>query len=98
MHGNDPVAIDHVNRIRSDNTLANLRNVTYAENNLNLSIRSNNTSGTAGVFWHSGFKRWVAKIKVRGKEYALGRFQDKGSAILARRDAEVRLNAEPRCL
>ena len=98
VHGTDPVVIDHINRIRSDNSLKNLRNVPSAENALNVSLRSDNASGTPGVFWHSGFNRWIAKIKVRGKEYALGRFHDKDSAVLARREAEIRLNAQPRSL
>lgn len=98
VHGIDPYCIDHINRVRSDNSLANLRNVAMAENSLNQSPRSNNTSGTPGVFWHSGFNRWMARIKVRGKEYSLGRYTDKDAAIAARREGEVRFNAVPRSL
>lgn len=98
MYGIDPVCIDHINRVRADNRFCNLRNVALSENAINKSIRSDNTSGVAGVFWHPRFQRWVARIKLRKKAYSLGRFRTKDAAIAARLAAEERLNFHPRPL
>lgn len=41
--------VDHVNRIRHDNTWNNLRNATASENQRNTVKRKDNTSGTKGI-------------------------------------------------
>lgn len=43
--------IDHINHIRTDNRICNLRKVTNTENSRNASIGVNNTSGALGVWW-----------------------------------------------
>lgn len=58
--------IDHINGCRSDNRLANLRDVTPGENLQNQrSPRSNNKSGLLGVTKYHN--RWRATIKPPGK-------------------------------
>lgn len=41
--------IDHINRIRTDNRIINLRSVTQKENGLNCKLGKNNSSGFTGV-------------------------------------------------
>ena len=79
--------IDHINHIRSDNRIINLRCVTAAENQRNRTINSRNTSGVSGVT--SGYKGryWVASISVDKELIPLGRFADKFEAICARKSA-----------
>lgn len=76
LHGNWPTnQIDHINGIRDDNRICNLRDVTRSENMQNLrSARSDSKSGLAGVGWYSPKRRWTAKIMIDGKRHDLGRF------------------------
>ncbi len=59
--------VDHIDNNRRNNNLNNLRFATSQENSQNRSISSKNTSGTKGVSWHKGQKRWLAKICINGK-------------------------------
>lgn len=62
MYGIWPVnAIDHKDRNRTNNSIANLRDVTQSLNLFNAAKRIDNTSGTKGVFWHKQAKKWYAK-------------------------------------
>jgi hypothetical protein len=97
-HGVDPECVDHINRQRRDNRLCNLRNVAIHENAINQSLRRDNVSGCAGVFWHPRFGRWMARIKLRRKEYAIGRYASYEEAVAARKEAEIRLNFAPRSI
>jgi hypothetical protein len=81
--------IDHINGIRHDNRLCNLREVTRQINNRNARLYSSNTSGVAGVMWEESHKAWSAKINFDGKQRRIGRFKNKEDAIAARREAEA---------
>ena len=95
-YGAWPVAdIDHINQIKPDNRIANLRDVTNAENCLNRGLQSNNSSGFAGVYWHKSRSQWAAEIKIGGKRTKLGYFNDLSEAVAARKSAEQRLGFHP---
>ena len=81
--------LDHINHDRADNRIDNLREVTNAENRFNLSARTDNTSGTQGVFWEKRTSRWRATITKNGKKNHLGSFKSKDEAISAREAAAV---------
>lgn len=89
-HGKIPdgMQIDHINHIRDDNRIENLRLVSNQENHKNISMQSNNTSGITGVYWHKAAKKWMASIKIDGKMRYLGLFSDINSAAKARLSAE----------
>jgi len=75
--------IDHLNRNKLDNRMANLEFKTNQENSLNKDLTSSNKSGYRGVHWCKVYKKWMAQIKVKGKQIYLGRFDNKKDAAIA---------------
>lgn len=69
-----PASVDHIDGDGLNNRRANLRPATHAENMRNRKMQRNNTSGYRGVSWHSGSKKWRAKIKVDRQVRHLGVF------------------------
>lgn len=80
--------IDHINRVRSDNRISNLRVLSQDLNMMNTRMRVNNKSGIKGVAWRKQNRKWVAYISVRGNRIYLGTFDDRESAAAARQEAE----------
>jgi len=96
MTGKQPEnEVDHINHIRSDNRWVNLRLASRIDNNMNKSLRADNTSGTPGVAWQKSRRKWHAKINVNGVFHFLGRFTDKKDAINARKQAEKKYGFHP---
>ena len=88
-HGSWPKdQLDHVNRVRTDNRIENLREVTNKQNHQNKSKPSSNTSGHTGVCWHKRISKWVARIMHNYKHIHLGYFTDIEDAVAARKAAE----------
>jgi hypothetical protein len=54
--------IDHVNGLRDDNRILNLREATKSQNSRNSRRPKNNSSGFKGVCWDGGRRRWIAYI------------------------------------
>jgi len=79
--------IDHINGVRADNRLENLRAVTNAENQKNKSLQRDNSSGSNGVSWSKTRNRWMAYININGRMKNLGRFKTIEEAIQARSEA-----------
>jgi len=80
--------IDHINGNRDDNRISNLRAVTRSENMRNQKLHATNSSGRAGVGWHSPTKKWQARISHGGKGVHLGLFDSFADACAAREAAE----------
>lgn len=72
--------IDHINQIKIDNRISNLRVVSQFENQHNLPMYRNNTSGITGVSWNKECCKWVANARLNGKRHYLGMFDDIGVA------------------
>jgi len=83
--------IDHINGVKTDNRIENLRDVTSTENNRNRSLSSNNKSGISGVYWCKRYNRWVARIGSKSGKENLGNFKNLFEACCARKSAEIRL-------
>jgi len=79
--------IDHINRVKTDNRIHNLRDVTHAENSQNLSSYKNNVSGVNGVYLRG--HKWAARITTNGRQKHLGHFQSIEDAANARALAEI---------
>ena len=93
VHGELPEFIDHINRIPTDNRIANLRPVTKKQNQENREKQRNNKSGFKGVNWDTNRKKWFACIQHHGKTIALGRYDDLSLADKAYKDAALRLHS-----
>jgi len=87
--------IDHINGVRHDNRIYNLRTVTNAENHRNRKKRCTNTSGVTGVSWFKLNKSWGAYINANEKRVFLGLFKDLISAVAARKSAERQYEYHP---
>ena len=87
--------IDHINGIRDDNRISNLRDVSKQENMRNACLPSHNTSGCVGVHWFGRTKKWHATIKVSSKQIHLGYFTRQTDAISARKAAEKKYGFHP---
>ncbi len=93
-YGKWPNQIDHINGNKKDNRVINLRNVTHTVNNFNKKLRSNNTSKKTGINWCCRYKKWRARINVKGVTYFLGYFNLKKEAVRVRLDAEIKYYGE----
>lgn len=88
--------IDHRDGNPANNSLANLRAATHAQNLRNQRQRDDNNSGRKGVYWHARERKWKAQICVMGKTTGLGTFKNRADAIAARVTAERELFGEYR--
>jgi hypothetical protein len=84
--------IDHLNRIRADNRIENLREVGDVCNQRNTTNHSTNTSGVKGVCWNAEAGKWHANIMVNGKQYYLGYHLDFFEAVCHRLAGEQALD------
>jgi len=84
--------IDHINRIKTDNKISNLRDVDNSKNQHNIGIRSHNSSGVTGVYQSSKSKKWVATIEVNNKKHCLGTYTSLHDAASARQAFEEKLS------
>lgn len=83
--------VDHINGIYSDNRYENLRPATNQENGMNRKIGSNNKNGILGVYWIKSRQKFLAGIKVDGKQRTIGWFGNLFDACCARKSAENNL-------
>lgn len=69
--------IDHINGVRNDNRIQNLRVVTNAINCQNKrKPLPSNKSGFLGVSWHKQANKWLARCQLNRKGYSAGYFDD----------------------
>jgi hypothetical protein len=90
VHGRwPPNDIDHINGDRADNHIANLREATRQENNRNVGLRKNSTTGITGVHRYKRTRKYQAYIAVGRKSIHLGCFSTLEEAAAARAEAEI---------
>lgn len=93
INNEDPIQIDHINGIKYDNRIENLRSVTISQNQRNRPISKNNTSGYNGVNWHPTAKKWT----VRTSDGYFGLFINIEDAIAKRKEIEKKYGFGENC-
>lgn len=92
-HGRWPLEqIDHINRVKTDNRIVNLREATNAQNARNRKHTKPNNSGYKGVCLHHG--RYMARIMINGVKKHLGMFSDPVEAAKAYDEAALLYHGE----
>jgi len=82
MYGEFPTdQIDHINGIKNDNRIANLRVCTHAEN-------QQTKRNVKGYSWHKTKKRFIAYIQINKKRIELGRYLNEQDARKSHLDAK----------
>lgn len=95
IHGEVPGGnIDHINGLKHDNRIENLRIATKSQNAANSKVSTMNTSGVKGVSWSNKAKKWVVQVRDKGKKTHVGCFSDLHSAKLAASDARAKVFGE----
>lgn len=89
--------IDHINGVRDDNRIANLRDVTQFENmqNLRTATAQNRSCGLLGASFEKRSGLWQSKIRLNGHQYHLGRYETADLAHAAYIEAKRLLH--PNC-
>lgn len=87
MFGDDPIEVDHISGLRSDNRLHNLRCADRQRNMRNLALRRDSTSGRTGVS-QTVDGTWRAYMSLRTGFQNLGHFPTFEMAAAARAEAE----------
>lgn len=68
------VHIDHINKIKADNRIENLRLATKPENGKNVRIRKDNSTGFKGVSFYKASGKYKAEATLNSKCHYLGLF------------------------
>jgi hypothetical protein len=95
VHGEIPagMTIDHINGIKGDNRIANLRLATDCQNSCYRPRKSDNISGYKGVYQREN-GRYRAVITVNKSRRSLGTFDTKEEAYAAYCEAARKLHGE----
>lgn len=64
--------VDHADTVKTHNWCGNLRIATHSDNQINRNPPKHNTTGYAGVSWHSQHKKYRAGIGIDGQKIHLG--------------------------
>lgn len=87
------LVVDHINDIKTDNRVENLRIVTQRENAFK--TQGKHSSKYKGVYWHIGHNKWHSQITINNKKHNVGYFKDEYEAHLAYQNAlQKHLNNE----
>lgn len=95
VHGAWPDGdVDHVNSDRGDNREVNLRQADRSQNMRNRGATRRNSTGLKGVCWDGEKKKWLAQIKLDGRNKYLGRYDTPEEAHAAYVKAATREHGE----
>lgn len=84
VNGSWPTAqIDHINGVKNDNRISNLREATNAQNAVNTGVIKTNTSGLKGVSYSAKRRKYRAQIMRSGRNQTVGFFDSAHEAHAA---------------
>ncbi len=82
-YGEIPIEqIDHINRIRDDNRIENLRSVSNKENSFNKNAK--------GYYWNKNNHKWISYIHINYEMIYLGSFDNEIDAYNSRLEAKLK--------
>lgn len=92
--------VDHKDRVRTNNAILNLRESSKIQNQWNRTAKKGTISGLKGACWDASRSKWIAVIRIEGKNRNLGRFDTAEEAHaayceVARRCHGAYLNTAP---
>jgi len=95
FYGSCPAGdVDHIDGNKSNNSIANLRDVSHSVNlqNQKRAAKSNKSSGLLGVSFDKSRSLWSAKLKLNGATHNIGLFDTAEKAHAAYIEAKRRLH------
>ena len=90
---NKPI-VDHIDSVRTNNTIGNLRWATNSESNIHIEKRHNTISKYTGVYRERGRTSWRAQIYIDGKRLQAGSFKSEEEAALAYNEKAIEHHKE----
>ena len=82
--------LDHINGIRDDNRISNLREATQEENHQNVKTRAGRNHAERGTCYRKDVKKWAAAIGMDGGHVYLGLFDTQEQAHQAYVEAKLK--------
>ena len=93
VYGELPTGIDHIDGIRDNNAITNLRPANQSENNQNRCVQRKGRQWPIGVGFYARYGKWTARISLDKRERFLGYFDSPDSAHAAYLAAKQSIHA-----
>jgi hypothetical protein len=90
FNGFMPKYVDHINGIRNDNRIENLREADSFQNNWNRKKIPNKKFPAKGIYKHSKYDKYCVEITFKGERIHLGIFDTLDEAVKASNNARLK--------
>lgn len=94
LTGEQPVSVDHVNGLRTDNRAVNLRAATRCQNVYNMKKTIRNRSGHKNIHWNNRSQKWDVHMHANKKSHWGGCYSSIEDAVEASNALRIKLHGE----